>query len=101
MSIAINIKEDFKIDKRISKFLWITLIILIIDQIIKVLVYNTLDIHQEVKLIDDWFRIRLELNDGTAYAIPFKSETDRYVKILIKFLLSLVLVGCLIYWSQI
>ena len=98
MKTTLNIKTDFKIDKRISIFVWIILIILIIDQIIKVLTYNSLNIHQEIKIIGDWFRIRLELNDGTAYAVPFKNETDRYVKILIKFFLSIVLILCLIYF---
>jgi signal peptidase II len=98
MRTSINIKTDFKIDKRIFKFIWIILIILIIDQIIKVLVFKSLNIHEEIKLIGDWFRLRLELNDGTSFAVPFKNETDRFVKILIKFSLSIVLVMCLIYY---
>jgi signal peptidase II len=100
MRDTINIKTDFKIDKRILKYIYITLIILIIDQIIKVTVYNSLNLHEEIKLIGNWFRIRLELNDGTSFSVPFKNETDRFVKILIKFLLSIVLVLCLIYFSN-
>lgn len=98
MRTSINIKNDFKVDKRILKFIWISLAILIIDQFIKVLVYNSLHLHQELRIIGNWFRIRLELNDGTAYSVPFIDETDRYVKILIKFFLSLVLMGCLIFF---
>lgn len=98
MKTAINIKTDFKIDNRIVKYIWIIFILLIIDQIFKILAYNNLDIHQEIKVIGDWFRVRLELNDGTAYAVPFKNEGDRYVKILIKFSVSLVLIGSLIYF---
>lgn len=98
MRNSINIKTDFKIDNRIVKYIWIILILLIIDHLVKILTYNNLNIHQEIKVIGDWFRIRLELNDGTAYAVPFKNETDRYIKILIKFLLSIVLACCLIYF---
>ncbi len=98
MKTNINIKTDFKIDKRILKFLWIILIILIIDQVIKVIVYNTLNLHEEIRLIGNWFRLRLELNDGTSFSVPFRNETDRFMKIVIKFLLSIILVFCLIYF---
>lgn len=98
MKTIFNIKTDFKFNKRILKFLWAIFIILIIDQIIKILVFNSLNIHEEIKLIGDWLRIRLELNDGTSFAVPFRNETDRFVKILIKFLLSIILVICLIYF---
>jgi len=98
MRTSINVKTDFRVDKRILKFIWISLAILIIDQIIKVLVFNSLNLHQELRIIGNWFRIRLELNDGTAYGVPFKNEADRYIKISIKFFLSLVLMGCLIFF---
>jgi signal peptidase II len=98
MKNSINIRTDFKIDNRIIKYIWIIFILLIIDQLFKILAYNNLNIHQEIKIIGDWFRIRLELNDGTAYAVPFKNEADRLIKILIKFSLSIVLMGCLIYF---
>jgi len=94
----INIKEYLKIDKRVIKYLWIILILLFADQIIKIIVYKTFILHEETKIIGEWFRIRLELNDGIAFANPFKNEKDRYFKILVKILLSIVLFICLIYF---
>jgi len=98
MRTSINIKTDFKISKTILNYLWVILIILFLDQIIKVVVYNTLNLHEEIKLIGNWFRIRLELNDGTSFSVPFKNELDRFIKIIIKFLLSITLTVCLIYF---
>src|ERR1035437_6713595 len=98
MTRIINIKNDFKIDKSILKYLWIILILLFIDQLIKIIVYKTFLPHEESKLIGEWFRIRLELNDGTAFSNPFQNETDRYLKIFIKVLLSIVCFICLIYF---
>jgi signal peptidase II len=94
----INVKKDFKIDRSIIKYLWIILILLFIDQLIKIIVYKTFLPHEESKLIGEWFRIRLELNDGTAFSYPFQNETDRYLKIFIKVLLSIVCFICLVYF---
>ena len=60
--------------------------------------YHNLILHEEIKIIGDWFRIRLELNDGTAFSNLFENETDRYLKILIKFFTTIVLLLCLIYF---
>jgi signal peptidase II len=94
----INIKKDFKFDKSIIKYLWIILILLFVDQLIKIIIYKTYVPHEESKIIGEWFRIRLELNDGIAFAVPFKNEKDRYIKIIIKILLSFILFVCLIYF---
>ncbi len=98
MNNSINIRTDFKIDHRIVRYLGLIFILLVIDQLFKIWAYSNLTIHQELKIIGDWFRIRLELNDGTAYAVPFKNEADRLLKIGIKISLSIVLMGCLIYF---
>ncbi|MCX6239502.1 MAG: signal peptidase II [Bacteroidia bacterium] len=98
MPQKINLKEDLKIDKRIIKYLWVILILLFIDQTIKLIVYKNFALHEETKIISDWFRIRLELNDGIAFANPFINETDRYFKISTKILLSIVLFICLIFF---
>jgi len=93
-----SIKESFQIDNRFIKYLWIILIALLVDHLIKLIVYHNLNLHEEIKIIGDWFRIRLELNDGTAFSNAFNNETDRHLKILIKFFVSLVLLISLIYF---
>jgi signal peptidase II len=97
--IDINrIKGSFQIDRRFAKYLWIILIALFIDHFIKLVIYHNLNIHEEIKIIGDWFRIRLELNDGMAFSKAFKDGADRYLKILIKFFTSIALLLSLIYF---
>jgi len=91
-------KTDFRIDRRILRYLWIILFLLFIDQLIKVIVYKAFIPNQELKIIGDWFRIRLELNDGIAFSNPFSAETDRYIKIFLKILLTFILFLCLVYF---
>lgn len=47
MPQKINLKEDLKIDKRIIKYLWVILILLFIDQTIKLIVYKNFALHEE------------------------------------------------------
>jgi len=79
-------------------FVWIIMGLLCADQFIKFLVYYGLAPQEEMKIIGEWFRIRLELNDGTAFSNPFLNETDRFFKISLKFVLSIVLIYCLVYF---
>ena len=93
-----RITKSLQIDNKFIKYLWIISIALLVDHVIKLLVYHTLNLHEEIKIIGDWFRIRLELNDGTAFANAFDNELDRYLKILIKFFALLALLISLIYF---
>lgn len=93
-----NIKEDLKIDRRIIRYLWIILILLIVDQLIKLIVYKNCVLHEETNIIGKWFGIRLELNDGMAFSNLFENEKDRYIKILTKIFLSVILFICLIFF---
>ncbi len=98
MTNKYNIKESFKIDKKFIKYLWMILIVILVDHLVKLLVYHNFNLHEEIKIIGDWFRIRLELNDGTAFSNAFENEIDRYFKISLKLLVSLALLASLIYY---
>jgi|WetSurMetagenome_2_1015567.scaffolds.fasta_scaffold85784_2 signal peptidase II len=95
-----DIKTDFRIDRGISKYLWIILFLLFIDQLIKIIAFKAFVPHEELKIIGNWFRIRLELNDGTAFSNLFVNEKERYIKIGTKILLSVILIICLIYYQN-
>jgi len=98
MKRKITLKDDFKIDRQFIQYLWIILILLFIDQLIKLIVFKNCILHEETKIIGNWFKIRLELNDGIAFSNLFENERDRYFKIITKVLLSSVLFICLIYF---
>jgi signal peptidase II len=96
----IDIKRDFRMDRSIMKYLWIILILLFIDQLIKIIVFKAFVPHEELNIIGNWFRIRLELNDGTAFSNLFINEKERYLKIGAKIVLSIILIICLIYYNN-
>lgn len=98
MRQKISIKEDLKIDRRIIQYSWIILIFLFVDQLIKLIVFKNCVLHEETKMVGEWFRIRLELNDGIAFSNLFENEKDRYFKIFIKTFLSFILFICLIFF---
>ena len=72
MRQKISIKEDLKIDRRIIQYSWIILIFLFVDQLIKLIVFKNCVLHEETKMVGEWFRIRLELNDGIAFSNLFE-----------------------------
>lgn len=57
-----------------SKYFLIALIIILIDQSSKLLVYNYMYIHQEVNVIGNWFKLHYLLNPGMAFGIRWNSE---------------------------
>ena len=98
MIYTFNIKQYFKFDRTWTTYLLIIGIALSIDHLIKLIVYHNFILHEEIKIIGDWFRIRLELNDGIAFSNLFENESDRYLKIMIKFFTTIVLFLCLMYF---
>lgn len=98
MGKIISVKEFFIIDKTFYRYLILIFAVLIIDHLIKIIVYSNFELHEGINLIGSWFRIQLELNDGTAFAVPFNSEFDRYFKISVKFLLSIILMVTMLFF---
>src|SRR5882757_9874068 len=59
---------------RAGKYLLITLMVILVDQASKLLVYNYMYIHQEVSVIGEWFKLHYLLNPGMAFGIRWDSE---------------------------
>lgn len=57
-----------------GKYFLIALIIILIDQSSKLLVYNYMYIHQEVNVVGNWFKLHYLLNPGMAFGIRWNSE---------------------------
>lgn len=58
----------------VSKYFLLALVIIVIDQISKLLVYNYMYLHQEINVIGDWFRLHYLLNPGMAFGIRWNNE---------------------------
>jgi signal peptidase II len=56
------------------KFFILALIIIVIDQTSKLLVYKHMYLHEEINVIGDWFRLHYLLNPGMAFGIRWNNE---------------------------
>lgn len=56
------------------KFFILALVIIVIDQTSKLLVYKHMYLHQEINVIGDWFRLHYLLNPGMAFGIRWNNE---------------------------
>lgn len=56
------------------KYFLIALVVIIIDQSSKLLVYHNMYLHQEINVLGDWFRLHYLLNPGMAFGIRWESE---------------------------
>jgi signal peptidase II len=57
-----------------KKYFLIALIVILVDQTSKLLVYNYMYIHQEINVLGSWFRLHYLLNPGMAFGIRWESE---------------------------
>ena len=56
------------------KYLWIALLVIVIDQVSKLLVHRYMYIHQEVNVLGEWFKLHYLLNPGMAFGIKWDNE---------------------------
>jgi len=61
-----------------TKYFLVALLVIIIDQTSKLLVYKYMYIHQEVNVLGDWFRIHYLLNPGMAFGIRWENEFGKF-----------------------
>lgn len=59
---------------KILKYFILAIIVILIDQASKLLVYNNMYLHEEIYVLGDWFRIHYLLNPGMAFGIRWENE---------------------------
>jgi signal peptidase II len=59
---------------KIYRYFILAVIIIIIDQTSKLLVYQHMDLGEEINVIGDWFRLHYLLNPGMAFGIRWENE---------------------------
>lgn len=57
-----------------GKYFLVALLVILIDQTSKLLVYNYMYLHEEVNVIGEWFKLHYLLNPGMAFGIRWRSE---------------------------
>lgn len=56
------------------KFYLLTIGIILLDQVIKLLIYNNMDLGQEIPVFGEWFKIHYTVNPGMAFGLEIGSE---------------------------
>ncbi len=59
---------------KVSKYLIIALIVILIDQVSKLLVHHYMYLHEEINVLGEWFKLHYLLNPGMAFGIRWESE---------------------------
>ena len=77
-----------------TKLLIFGLVLVIIDQIIKILVKTNMTIGEHFSVIGNWFQIYFIENEGMAFGMKFGGQTGK----LLLSLFRVVLFGALVYW---
>ena len=84
---------------KISKGTWLIILgalLVVIDQIIKVLVKTQMDLGETINVIGDWFKLHFVLNKGMAFGMAFGGLTG---KVLLS-VFRIVLFGALCWWIK-
>jgi signal peptidase II len=71
---------------RAIKYFLIALSVIIIDHTSKLLVHNYMQIHEEVSVVGDWFKLHYLLNPGMAFGLRWENEFGKLALTLFRIL---------------
>ena len=76
------------------KLIILGVLMVVIDQIIKVLVKTNMELGESIAVFGDWFKLNFVLNDGMAFGMAFGGVAGKLILSLFRVVLS----GALIWW---
>jgi len=56
------------------RYFLLSLLVIVLDQTSKILVFNFMTIHEEINVIGEWFKLHYLLNPGMAFGLRWESE---------------------------
>jgi signal peptidase II len=71
---------------RVLKYFLIALTVIIVDHTSKLLVHHYMDIHEEVSVVGDWFKLHYLLNPGMAFGLRWENEFGKLALTLFRVL---------------
>ncbi len=75
---------------RYGKYFFLTLLVVVIDQVVKLAVHYNMDLNTEFNVFGDWFRIHYILNNGMAFGLKLDWQ---YGKLMLTTFRLLAMVG--------
>ena len=80
-----------------AKFYILTLGVIILDQVIKLWVFNTMHLGQEIPVFGDWFKLHYTVNPGMAFGLQLGSEFGKLALTLFR-LIAMTGIGYYLYY---
>jgi signal peptidase II len=59
---------------KVAKYFAIAVLVILIDHTSKLLVHRYMEIHEEINVIGEWFRLHYLLNPGMAFGLRWNNE---------------------------
>lgn len=78
--------------KKAGLIIALSAVLLIIDQVTKVLVKTNMHIGESIPVFGNWFQILFVENDGMAFGMAFGGETGKYILTSFRLILSVLLI---------
>lgn len=75
---------------KFAKYFLVALLMIGIDQTVKLLVYSNMYLHEEINVIGNWFKLHYLLNPGMAFGIRWENE---FGKLLLTMFRIVAMVG--------
>ena len=63
------------------RFYLLTIGIILLDQVVKMLVFNNMGLGQEIPVFGEWFKIHYTVNPGMAFGLELGSEFGKLVPV--------------------
>lgn len=74
------------------KFYLLTIGIIILDQVVKLMIYNNMDLGMEIPVFGEWFKIHYTVNPGMAFGLELGSEFGKLALTIFR-LIAMVGIG--------
>jgi len=91
-------QKDQSKNNNYLKFYLLSLVVIIVDQSVKLLIYYNMDLGSggQIQIFDDWFKLHYTLNPGMAFGITLGSEYGKLALTLFR-LAAMVGIGYYLY----
>jgi len=76
-----------------KRLLWLGIVLVMIDQVIKYLVKTQMDLGEQIYVIGQWFRLCFVENEGMAFGMAFGGKVGKFLLTLLRIVLSGFLIG--------
>lgn len=75
-----------------TRLLLLGLVLVIIDQVSKVLIKTNFELYEQLPIIGDWFRLCFVENEGMAFGMAFGGNVGKFLLSLFRVVLSIALI---------